>query len=85
MDVINELIDKKIIEKGSVDQELLTKLFCMVRHLKATTEPYISNDPVKHRVNIVLKGRQYPFLVIQDDEYYLRRAAKIINDMNVDG
>lgn len=44
---------------------------------------FISNDVAKHRINIRLAGKVIPFMACQDDEYYLRMAAKIINEKSV--
>ena len=79
---IAELLNRNRIGTEHPDYELFTELFTTIVELKETVEPFISNDPTKHRINIMLRGRVFPFIACQDDEYYLRKAAKLINEKN---
>ena len=82
MKSITELLNRNGIGTEHPDYELFTELFTTVAKLKETVEPFISNDTTKHRINIMLRGRAFPFIACQDDEYYLRKAAKFINEKN---
>lgn len=82
MKTISELLNRNGIGTEHPDYELFTELFTTVAELKESVEPFISNDPTKHRINIMLRGKAFPFLACQDDEYYLRMAAKLINENN---
>ena len=82
MKSISELLKRNGIGVNHPDYELLSELIVLVVELKKSVEPFISNDPTKHRVNLMLRGKVFPFLVCQDDEYYLRIAAKLINEKN---
>ena len=79
MKTIEELLSRNGIDKTNPDYELFIELFETISILKESVEPFISNDPIKHRINIKLKGKVIPFMACQDDEYYLRMAAKIID------
>lgn len=79
MDKITQLLERHGYGKEHPDYEQLAELIRTVMELKETVDPFISNDPVTHRVNIILGGKKYLFMARQDDEYYLRMAAKIIN------
>lgn len=79
---IAELLNRNRIGTEHPDYELFAELFTTIVELKETVEPFISNDPTKHRINIMLRGRVFPFIACQDDEYYLRKAAKLINEKN---
>ena len=79
---IAELLNRNGIGNEHPDYELFAELFTTIAELKETVEPFISNDPTKHRINIMLRGRVFPFIACQDDEYYLRKAAKLINEKN---
>ena len=83
MKPIEELLSRNGIDKNNPDYELFIELFETISILKESVEPFISKDPTKHRINIKLKGKVIPFMSCQDDEYYLRMAAKIINDKSV--
>lgn len=83
MDTISQKLSMAGIDEGHTDYETLYELLSVVLDLKKTIEPFISNDPTKHRFNITLRGKVFPFLACQDDEYYLRIAAKIINEKSV--
>ena len=80
MNTITELLNRNGIGIEHPDYELFTELFTTVAELKESVEPFISNDPTKHRINIMLRGKAFPFLACQDDEYYLRMAAELINE-----
>ena len=82
MKSITELLNRNGIGTEHPDYELFTELFTTVAKLKETVEPFISNDTTKHRINIMLRGRAFPFIACQDDEYYLRKAAKLLNSNN---
>ena len=82
MKTISQLLNRNGIGTEHPDYELFTELFTTIAELKESVEPFISNDPKKHRINIMLRGKVFPFLVCQDDEYYLRMAAKLINENN---
>ena len=79
---IAELLNRNGIGTEHPDYELFAELFTTIVELKETVEPFVSNDPIKHRINIMLRGRVFPFIACQDDEYYLRKAAKLINEKN---
>ena len=79
MKTIEELLSRNGIDQTNPDYELFIELFETISILKESVEPFISNDPIKHRINIKLKGKVIPFMACQDDEYYLRMAAKIID------
>jgi hypothetical protein len=83
MERINRILEKVGIGEGHPDHVIMRELFSTVDSLKSSVEPFISNDPVRHRINITLRGKVFHFLATQDDEYYLRMAAKIINDKSV--
>ena len=80
---IAELLNRNGIGTEHPDYELFAELFTTIVQLKETVEPFISNDPMKHRINIMLRGRVFPFIDCQDDEYYLRKAAKLINEKSI--
>ena len=80
---IAELLNRNGIGTEHPDYELFAELFTTIVQLKETVEPFISNDPTKHRINIMLRGRVFPFIACQDDEYYLRKAAKLINEKSI--
>ena len=80
---IAELLNRNGIGTEHPDYELFAELFTTIVELKETVEPFISNDPMKHRINIMLRGRVFPFIACQDDEYYLRKAAKLINEKSI--
>ena len=80
---IAELLNRNGIGTEHPDYELFAELFTTIVQLKETVEPFISNDPMKHRINIMLRGRVFPFIACQDDEYYLRKAAKLINEKSI--
>ena len=82
MKSITELLNRNGIGTEHPDYELFTELFTPVAKLKETVEPVISNDTTQHRINIMLRGRAFPFIACQDDEYYLRKAAKLLNSNN---
>lgn len=84
MKSISEILNRNGISVSHPDYELFTELFVTVVELKETVEPFISNDPTKHRINLMIRGKVIPFLVCQDDEYYLRKAAKLINEKNIE-
>ena len=79
---VAELLNRNGIGTEHPDYELFAELFTTIVELKETVEPFVSNDPIKHRINIMLRGRVFPFIACQDDEYYLRKAAKLINEKN---
>ena len=83
MKTIEELLSRNGIDKNNPDYELFIELFETISILKESVEPFISNDPTKHRINIKLKGKVIPFMACQDDEYYLRMAAKIIDTAHI--
>ena len=83
METIIKRLEQQGYGKQHPDYEILVELLTAVKGLKDTIEPFISNDPTKHRFNIKLRGKVFPFLACQDDEYYLRIAAKIINEKSV--
>ena len=83
MKTIEELLRRNGIDKTNPDYKLFIELFSTISYLKERVEPFISNDPTKHRINIKLGGKMIPFMASQDDEYYLRMAAKIINEKSV--
>ena len=83
MERINRILEKLGIGEGHPDHDIMWELFSTVDSLKNSVEPFVSNDPAKHRINITLRGKVFPFLATQDEEYYLRMAAKIINETNV--
>ena len=83
MKTIEELLNRNGIDKTNSDYELFIELFETISILKESVEPFISNDPIKHRINIKLKGKVIPFMACQDDEYYLRMAAKIIDTAHI--
>ena len=83
MKTIEELLSRNGIDKTNPDYELFIELFETISILKESVEPFISNDPIKHRINIKLKGKVIPFMACQDDEYYLRMAAKIIDTAHI--
>ena len=80
MERINRILEMLGVGEGHPDHDILRELFSTVESLKSSVEPFISNDPARHRINITLRGKVFPFLATQDVEYYLRIAAKIIND-----
>ena len=77
---IAELLNRNGIGTEHPDYELFAELFTTIVELKETVEPFVSNDPIKHRVNLNIRGRLIHFLACQDDEYYLRKAAKLLNE-----
>lgn len=83
MKSITELLERNGIGADHPDYELFTELFITIAKLKESIEPFISNDPIKHRINITLRGKVFPFIACQDDEYYLRKAAKLINEKSI--
>lgn len=83
MKTIEELLRRNGIDKNNPDYGLFIELFATISYLKESVEPFISNDATKHRINIRLAGKVIPFMACQDDEYYLRMAAKIINEKSV--
>ena len=83
MKTIEELLSRNGIDQTNPDYELFIELFETISILKESVEPFISNDPIKHRINIKLKGKVIPFMACQDDEYYLRMAAKIIDTAHI--
>jgi hypothetical protein len=83
MKSIAELLERNGIGADHPDYELFTELFITIAKLKESIEPFISNDPIKHRINITLRGKVFPFLACQDDQYYLRKAAKLINEKSI--
>ena len=83
MKTIEELLRRNGIDKENPDYELFIEMFATISNLKESVEPFISNDPTKHRIHIRLGGKVIPFMACQDDEYYLRMAAKIINEKSV--
>ena len=83
MERINRILEMLGIGEGHPDHGSMRELCSTVDSLKSSVKPFISNDPVRHRINITLRGKVFPFLATQDDEYYLRMAAKIINDKSV--
>ena len=80
MDTISQKLSMAGIDEGHTDYETLYELLSVVLDLKKTIEPFISNDPVKHRFNLKIRGRIYPFIATQDEEYFLRKAAKLLNN-----
>ena len=83
MDTIIKMLEAVGFGRNHPEHELLVELLITVKQLKETLEPFISNDPVKHRINLKIRGKVLPFLACQDDEYYLRKAAELINKKDV--
>lgn len=79
MEKILYSLERQGYGKEHPDHYLLVELFVTIRDLRKTINPYFSNDPTKHRVNLNVRGRKLVFLVFQDDEYYLRKAAVLLN------
>ena len=79
MEKILYSLERQGYGKEHPDQDLLVELFVTIRDLRKTINPYFSNDPTKHRINLNVRGRKLVFLVFQDDEYYLRKAAVLLN------
>lgn len=79
MEKILYSLERQGYGKEHPDHDLLVELFVTIRDLRKTINPYFSNDPTKHRVNLNVRGRKLLFLVSQDDEYYLRKAAVLLN------
>jgi hypothetical protein len=84
MDTISQKLIRAGIDEGHTDYETLYELLSGVLDLKKTIEPFVSNDPIKHRVNLNIRGRLIHFLACQDDEYYLRKAAKLLNEKDAE-
>ena len=80
MERINRILEKLGIGEGHPDHGIIRELFSTVDSLKSSVEPFISNDPIKHRFNLKIRGRLYPFMATQDEEYFLRKAAKLMNN-----
>jgi len=80
MDKISQTLSRIDIDKSHTDYCILYVLLSNVAELRKTIEPFISNDPVKHRFNLKIRGRLYPFMATQDEEYFLRKAAKLMNN-----
>ena len=80
METILKRLEKHGYDSNHPDYEVLVEILTTVKMLKETIEPFVSNDPVKHRVNLNIRGRLIQFLACQDDEYYLRKAAKLLNE-----
>ena len=80
MDKISQTLSRIDIDKSHTDYCILYELLSNVAELRKTIEPFISNDPVKHRFNLKIRGRLYPFMATQDEEYFLRKAAKLMNN-----
>ena len=80
MDTISQKLSMAGIDEDHTDYEILYELLSVVLGLKDTIEPFISNDPIKHRFNLKIRGRVYPFMATQDEEYFLRKAAKLMNN-----
>ena len=80
MDTISQKLSMAGIDEDHTDYETLYELLSVVLDLKKTIEPFISNDPIKHRFNLKIRGRLYPFMATQDEEYFLRKAAKLMNN-----
>ena len=80
METIIKRLGQKGYDRHHPDYEILIEILTTVKMLKETVEPFVSNDSVNHRVNLNVRGRLIQFLACQDDEYYLRKAAKLLND-----
>jgi hypothetical protein len=80
METILKRLEKHGYDSNHPDYKVLVEILTTVKMLKETIEPFVSNDPVKHRVNLYIRGRLIQFLACQDDEYYLRKAAKLLNE-----
>ena len=80
MDTISQTLSRIGINRSHKDYDILYELLKSVAELRKTVEPFISNDPVKHRFNLKIRGRLYPFMATQDEEYFLRKAAKLMNN-----
>ena len=80
MDKISQTLSRIGTDKSHTDCCILYELLSNVAELRKTIEPFISNDPVKHRFNLKIRGRLYPFIATQDEEYFLRKAAKLLNN-----
>jgi hypothetical protein len=84
METIIKRLEQQGYDRHHPDYEILIEILITVKMLKETVEPFISNDPVKHRVNLNIRGRLIHFLACQDDEYYLRKAAKLLNEKDAE-
>ena len=84
METILKRLEKHGYDSNHPDYEVLVEILTTVKMLKETIEPFVSNDPVKHRVNLNIRGRLIHFLACQDDEYYLRKAAKLLNEKDAE-
>lgn len=80
METIIKRLEQQGYGKEHPDYDTLLELFNTVKILKETIEPFISNDPTRHRVNLDIRGRRLLFLACQDEEYYLRKAAVLMNE-----
>jgi hypothetical protein len=80
METILKRLEKHGYDSNHPDYKVLVEILTTVKMLKETIEPFVSNDSVKHRVNLYIRGRLIQFLACQDDEYYLRKAAKLLNE-----
>lgn len=80
METILKRLEKHGYDSNHPDYKVLVEILTTVKMLKETVEPFVSNDPVKHTVNLNVRGRLIRFLACQDDEYYLRKAAKLLNE-----
>ena len=84
METIIKRLGQKGYDRHHPDYEILIEILITVKMLKETVEPFVSNDPIKHRVNLNIRGRLIHFLACQDDEYYLRKAAKLLNEKDAE-
>ena len=80
METIIKRLEQQGYGKQHPNYEILVELLTIVKGLKDTIEPFISNDPIKHRFNLKIRGRLYPFMATQDEEYFLRKAAKLMSN-----
>ena len=84
METILKRLEKLGYDSNHPDYEVLVEILTTVKMLKETVEPFVSNDHVKHRVNLNIRGRLIHFLACQDDEYYLRKATKLLNEKDAE-
>ena len=76
---IRKDIEKFGYEKDHPDHELLVQLIMTAKGIQKASKSQEWADNKLHRINIRVYGRTFCFSVRPEVEYYLREAAKILN------